>query len=123
MSDDTKPDAVAENPGVLAENPTERRATLLGPPDEQGVVRFVGEDADGQPFCGRGRPMPEGTLPRLGESMMAMRPDVDRGFPHIRLRPVMEAAAHKGPARVSTEDYTEGWERIWGAKRAPKELN
>jgi len=103
-----------------------REAILLGG-DERGM-RFLTEDKNGDVVGGRMVPAPDGAPIPPGADLVALCPDWERGRPHVRMHTLYECpdrpgAARKGPARTPTAAYDRGWERIWGAKSAPKESN
>jgi len=113
----------ADRPATCAKD-APRDVVLLGPPTADGGGVHVIRARDERIETGELRALEEGR-PIHGE-VVTLKPRKDnprvcdvqesfaaRGAPDAR---ATEARSHKGPARVSTQRYRDGWDEIFGAK-------
>jgi len=116
-------------PGAHADAPVATPATdvvILGPPTADGAGVHVLRAREEKVELGELRPLAEGR-PLAGE-VVTLAPRKDN--PRVcdvkdSYRPPSVAAAtslalsHKGPAKVATEAYRDGWDEIFGKKPSP----
>lgn len=93
--------------------PGEDQLTIKGPPDVRGQVPFVRHTADHEVLVGLMRPVREGEP--LDASSFRLE---HRSGPCFAVKPALENTDHKGPAKVSTDAFRNGWDSIFG-KRLP----
>lgn len=108
MADDTKKDAPCTD------------HLVAGPELEGGVRPFIRHTADHEIHVGTMRLVKEGAPMMPGEGAFALR---DRGEGHFDVTPLVEPqpkaeGGHKGPARVNTRAYQEGWDALFGKRPA-----
>ena len=124
MSDAPAKAARAEVP-ARAEAPAQD-VVLLGPKTADGAGVHVLRAREEKIEVGELRPLEEGR-PIVGEIVtLAPRKDNPRlcdvtdsyRAPALTSTPAL-AAAQKGPAKVATEAYREGWDEIFGKKPSP----
>lgn len=116
-------------PGAHAEAPVATPATdvvILGPPTADGGGVHVLRAREEKVEIGELRPLAEGR-PLAGE-VVTLSPrkdnprvcDVKDSYrpPSVGAATAL-ALAHKGPAKVATEAYRDGWDEIFGKKPSP----
>lgn len=92
---------------------------IAGPVLPGGVRPFVRHTADHNIMVGTMRQVPEGTSINPGEGAFALS---DKGGGRYEVTPLVEpekasaAEGHKGPARVNTKAYQNGWDALFGKK-------
>ena len=115
MADDAKND----KPGCPVSD-----ELIAGPVLPGGVRPFIQHTADHNIMVGTMRQVPEGTPIHPGEGVLALS---DKGGGRYDVTTLLEpgeptaaqsgaTAGHKGPARVNTKAYQDGWDALFGKK-------
>jgi hypothetical protein len=117
---------VAPAPGAAAPVAPPQDVVILGPPTADGAGVHVLRAREEKVEVGELRALEEGR-PIHGE-VVTLSPrkdnprvcDVKDSYraPGLAPTPVM-ALTHKGPAKVATEAYRDGWDEIFGTKPKP----
>lgn len=84
---------------------------VIGPPISDEAHLCVRHTADHQLAVGVVRPVRDGEP--IGDSAVTLEP---KGGPLYAVRPTLDPA--KGPAKIATRAYRDGWDSIFG-KRQP----
>lgn len=106
--------------GDDAKKPGGDRAFVLGETSDKKGLAVLRQRADDAPVeAGVVRALREGE-PITGE-VVSLTPQKDEPRlcdvkVHLDARPKPEAAGHKGPPRVASEQYRDGWDRLFGAR-------
>lgn len=93
---------------------------FVGPEAQPRLHPCVTKTPDNQHHAGYVRPIRSGES-ILGDTVLTEPTETPGCFKVIdKINPHGETkAAGNGPAQVATEDYRDGWDRIFGAKRIP----
>ncbi|MBX3188849.1 MAG: hypothetical protein KF819_17655 [Labilithrix sp.] len=128
MSDDARRPGDTKPPPPAAKadtRPPSQDVVVLGPPTADGNGVHVLRAREERLETGELRAIAEGK-PIVGE-VVTLKPRDD----NPRVCDVQESyaakapASHKGPAKVATQAYREGWDEIFGKRRdpSPRDLN
>jgi len=107
-----------------------KQLAIVGPPQPDGstpVTRMrEGDDGETEYTTGHLVPAEDGKAIPMGAELISLSPCEGTPFHEVEVVHSMEGSEtkwSKGPSKVASDAYREGWENIFGRKPRPEDMN